>query len=361
MHVLFLTRYGELSASTRHRARQYFPYLREHGIECDVAPLLPDAYLRQTFGGVGRPGGRLWQAPGLAVWEARRLLSLLAGAAGYDAVYLYLEGFPWAPALVEDVLLRRNPRVVVDYDDAWYLTYQRHRRAAVRTLLGPKIPFLAARSRHVIAGNQGLADWARQYNRRVTVIPTCVDLARYPPERERHGRNRPVIGWIGTPITARYLRLVEKPLRALRLRHDFVLKVIGAPGIRFDGIDVEAVPWSEDSEVQEIRSCDIGIMPIADDEWSRGKSAFKLIQYMAAGVPAVASAIGANVDVVTNGEDGFLAGTPEEWVDRLAELLERPALRHQFAACGRLTVEQRFSLEVNAPVLAGVLRAVASS
>ena len=142
----------------------------------------------------------------------------------------------------------------------------------------------------------------------------------------------------------------------MRERHQFILQVIGAPGFTMEGVDVLAHAWSEAREVADLQSCDIGIMPLPDDPWARGKSALKLIQYLAAGLAAVASPVGANCDVLTDGEDGLFAATDEAWVERLTLLIERPAYRERLAAAGRRTAERQFSLQANAPRFVEVMR-----
>ncbi|MDQ5851135.1 MAG: glycosyltransferase family 4 protein [Chloroflexota bacterium] len=250
----------------------------------------------------------------------------------------------------------------MDYDDPINLNYEQHSNRLLRSMLRSKIPGIVSRSCQVVAGNRLLAEWTAQFNPNVTIIPTSVDLRKYAADvpRRRAGE-KPVIGWIGTPMTARYLRLLERPLRALRTRHDFVLKVIGAPNFTMEGIEVQAVPWSEATEVDELRTCDIGIMPIPDDPWARGKSALKLIQYLAAGVAAVASPVGANCDVLQESRNGLFAVTEEDWTEKLAALIERPAYREHLARAGRHTVEERFSLQGNAPRFTVILRQAAAT
>lgn len=288
---------------------------------------------------------------------ARRWWLLTRDLFRYDVVFLQYEALPYLPLFVERALFGNNTNVVVDFDDAVHLNYQRHRNPAVRRLLGGKLPSIVARSRQVIVANGNLADWAAQFNRNVTIIPNSLDLSLYSSRvAPRPLHSPPVIGWIGTPVTAPYLQALSRPLRELRDRHDFVLKVIGAPNFTMEGVEVRALTWSELTEVAELQSCDIGIMPLPDDPWTRGKSALKLIQYLAAGVAAVASPVGANREVVTEGHDGLFATTDQDWIEALASLIERPACRQRLAHAARRTVEQRYSLEGNAPLLIDVLR-----
>jgi glycosyltransferase involved in cell wall biosynthesis len=360
--VLFLTRMGELSAAARYRATQFIPALEEAGFRCTVRPLFPDRYLRRTYGSGSRRRALLAMAPEIGWALARRWLTLARDAPAYDVVHLQYEALPYLPFFFERGLFDGRTRVVVDFDDAFHVGYEQHRNPAVRALLGPKISRVVGASRHVIVANGTLAAWAERLNPSVTLIANAIDLRRYPAgPRPAGGDGIPTIVWIGTPVTAPYLRLVEGPLRALRERHPFRLKVIGAPDFRMEGVDVVARPWSEATEVEELAGSDIGIMPLPDDDWARGKSALKLLQYMAAGIAAMGSAVGANCEVVDHGANGLLARGPEEWTAGLARLIEDPAGRARMAAAGRASVEEHHSLQASAPRFVEVIRQVAES
>ena len=357
--VLFLTRMGELSAAARYRATQFVPALEEAGFRCAVRPLFPDRYLRRTYGSGSRTRALLAMAPEIGWALARRWLTLLREAPRYDVVHLQYEALPYLPFAFERGLFR-STRVVVDFDDAFHVGYAQHRIPAVRSLLGDKIQRVVRASRHVIVANRTLAEWAEPLNRRVSLIPNAIDLGHYPAgPRPASADGVPTIVWIGTPVTAPYLRLVEEPLRALRARRPFRLKVIGAPDFRMEGIDVVAKPWSEATEAEELASSDVGIMPLPDDDWARGKSALKLLQYMAAGIAAMGSAVGANCEVVAHGENGLLARSPAEWTEGLARLLDDPGARARMAAAGRASVEEHHSLQALAPRFVQVIRGAA--
>ena len=214
-----------------------------------------------------------------------------------------------------------------------------------------------------MVGNGFLADYARQFNPAVTVIPTAVDTTRFVPRPDRTPlpASGPVVGWIGSPTTFHYLESLAPLLRETAGRHAFTLKVSGAgKPVRFEGVTVDDVPWSLDREVALFNTCDIGVYPLEDDEWARGKCGFKAIQFMACGVPVVAAAVGVNREIIRDGENGFLASTPAEWRDKLDRLLTDPALRERFSRAGRQTIEERYSLKVTAPQLTTILRQAAS-
>ena len=203
----------------------------------------------------------------------------------------------------------------------------------------------------MIAGNEFLADYARRYNDAVHVIPTCVDTTKFIPRADdRRGAAVPVIGWIGTPTTAPYLQALQSVLQEVARTHRFVLRVCGAGSpLVIPGVTIEQMPWTLDSEVALFNTCDIGVYPLTDDEWARGKCGFKAIQFMACGVPVVAAPVGVNRDIVEDGVNGLLASTPAEWVEKLRRLIDDPALRATLGRAGRGTIEERYSLNVNAP------------
>ena len=167
----------------------------------------------------------------------------------------------------------------------------------------------------------------------------------------------PVVGWIGSPTTYHYLENMAGLLRDAAKNHAFTLKVSGAgKPVHFEGVRVQEVPWSLEREVELFNSCDVGVYPLEDTDWARGKCGFKAIQFMACGVPVVAAAVGVNREIITDGVDGFLASTPAEWTEKLGRLLSDPELRARMAAAGRRTIEERYSLRVTAPRLARILQ-----
>lgn len=346
--VLGLALYGPLAASTRYRLGQYVPGLADYGIDLQIRHLLGDVYLRRTFGGKSKP----WLAMLQAGWAR---LGELRGQGGFDAMMLHCELFPLMPAWVERSLLRRP--YVYDFDDAFYLKYRGGRLGRLQGVLGNKFDSVMQAAGAVTAGNQVLQGYALEHNPRTTLLPTVVDTTRYVPVRRDRGREL-VIGWIGSPSTAPYLSELVAPLSALGKEGPVRLVVIGGRAPVIPDVMVEERDWSEVTEVSLINGFDIGVMPLPDDAWARGKCAFKLIQYMACGVPVIASPVGANVEVV--GTDcGLLAATEEQWLEALRTLRDQPARASEMGTAGRERVERNYSLRRNLPVLAEVIRATA--
>lgn len=355
VRVLALSPIPEEGAGCRFRVAQYIPYLREAGFEVTISPFYTPAFFRLVY----RPGHYAQKAVKFAGLTLRRLAEL-PRVGRYDLVWLYREAIPVGPPVVEWAIARRGIPIVYDFDDAIFLPNVSEANRAVGFLkYSRRVAQIVRASRHVVAGNAFLADFARTHNPSVSIIPTAVDTARFVPRVDAAADGGdPVVGWIGSPTTAPYLESLRGVLAEVARRHRFVLKVSGAGRpVRIDGVAVREVPWSLADEVRLFNTCDVGVYPLFDDEWSKGKCGFKAIQCMACGVPVVAAAIGVNREIIADGENGFLASSPGEWVEKLGRLLSDGALRARMAAAGRRTIEERYSVKVTAPKLAEVLRA----
>jgi glycosyltransferase involved in cell wall biosynthesis len=364
IRVLALSPIPEEGAGCRFRIAQFIPYLASVGIDVTLSPL----FTPEFFSLVYRRGHYLRKAVGFSALSLKRLDSL-RDVSRYDVIFIYREIFPIGPAFVERWLARRGrPPVVFDFDDAIFLPAVSEANRFISALKQPsKTATIVRHSARVITGNEYLAAYARQYSAAVTVIPTSVDTRRYAPADAGAGDVRgrggvPVVGWIGSPTTAPYLRQLLPALQRVHREHAFVLRVSGAgDAVGAPGLEVDNQRWQLEREVELFNTCDVGVYPLTDDEWSKGKCGFKAIEFMACGVPVVAAAVGVNREIIEDGVNGFLASTEDEWVDKLGRLLRDPALRARLAAAGRRTVEGRYSLRVNAPRMAEALRAAAAA
>lgn len=358
VRVLALSPIPEEGAGCRFRVSQYVPYLALKGFQVTLSPFFTPELFRIVY-----QRGRYVHKAVLVARQTLRRFWLFTAIRNFDLCLVYREAFPIGPPLIELALSRREGLgLVYDFDDAIFLPNTSLANRIVAPLKYPKkVPTIIRESDHVVAGNRYLGDYARAYNRAVTVIPTCVDTTRFVPRaahREPPG-SRPVIAWIGSPTTVPYLVSLGDVLRRVASSHRFVLRVSGATSpVEFPGVVVENIPWSLEREVSLFNSCDIGIYPLWDDPWAQGKCGFKAIQFMACGVPVVVAAVGVNREIIEDGVNGFLAATETEWVDKLGWLLADPQLREKFGREGRRTVEERYSLTVHAPAVAAVLRSV---
>lgn len=351
MRLLMLPRYGALGASSRLRMMQYMPALESAGIDVEVSPLLDDGYVRDLYAGTV-------SVPEVARSYWRRLRSLRA-MDRFDVVWLEKEVWPWLPDWLELPLLGRSTRLVVDYDDAVFHRYDAHRSALVRGLLGSKIDAVMRRADLVTAGNDYLAGHARAAgSRRVEWLPTVVDLQRYPTPAPAHEDAVLTVGWIGSPSTADYLREVAVALEPLHTSGRIRCMAIGARPDQVAGTPFQAQEWREDTEVAQLQRFDIGIMPLPDAPWERGKCGYKLIQYMACGLPVVASPVGVNPNIVDPARNGFLASSPDQWVEAIGTLAMDADLRHRMGEEGRRRVEQTYCVQAQTGRLVEMLNSV---
>jgi glycosyltransferase involved in cell wall biosynthesis len=277
----------------------------------------------------------------------------------YDLVWMEKEALPWVPALLESVFYKKSVPYVIDYDDAVFHRYDQHPNALVRGILSRKIKKIMARSTVVVAGNQYIANFAQKAGApRVEIFPTVVDLSKYKL-KENFDPSFFTIGWVGSPSTSRHISIAEEALTNFCRKKDVEFRAMGALQRDLDEIPGKMVPWNEESETKELTHFDVGIMPLPDTPWEKGKCGFKLIQYMACGLPVIASPVGVNKEIVEHGVNGFLARDTEEWIQYLETLKENSDLCHKMGTAGRKKVESEFSLHKMAPRLVDLMKRVA--
>ncbi|MDH5369705.1 MAG: glycosyltransferase family 4 protein [Gammaproteobacteria bacterium] len=351
MKVLLLSRYDRLGASSRVRSLQYIPYLNNNGINIEVEPLFSNEYITALYSGKPR-----WIKVVFAYWHR---LMVLVTVKKYDFIWLEKELFPFVPAGFERLLNIFKIPYIVDYDDALFHRYDQHRSWIIRKLLGYKIDVVMRHAAIVIVGNEYLAERARTAGaHRVKILPTVIDIERYSVISKRN--NQPLtVGWIGSPATSRYLLDLKPVIESLKKQFDVRFVAIGARKEDLKNIPIEIWPWTEESEVSSIQLFDIGIMPLSNTPWERGKCGYKLIQYMACGLPVVASAVGVNKEIINHEKNGYLINSPEEWKQTLSLLLENSSKRTQMGQQGRLQVEKQYSMQVQSTRLLSILRSVA--
>lgn len=349
--VLILARYDRQGASSRLRTMQYLPYLADAGLDARVESLFDANYLEQMYAG-HRSAGKL----------AKSLLRRMqAMREQVDVVWLEKEALPWLPWAAEKIFWPRNIPVVTDYDDAIFHRYDQSRHYVVRSLLGRKIDNIMRASTVVTAGNQYLSDRAESAGaNRVEIVPTVVDMEPYQHASGQRADDRVRIGWIGTPETwSSFATSFAGWIAQVAEREGAVFRVVGAEPRPRVKAPFEFMPWSEEAEVSLLKGMDLGLMPLPDTPWTRGKCGYKLIQYMACGLPVIASPVGVNREIVEPGVNGFLAETEEEWHDALTTLVRDQDLRRRMGQAGRAKIIDNFSLQVQGPRVAQLLRSVA--
>jgi glycosyltransferase involved in cell wall biosynthesis len=354
MKILLLAKYDRLGASSRLRFYSYLPYLIENGAEIKVLPLLDNEYIESLYREENRLHFRLIKS------YIARFYCLFA-ACKYDLVWIEKEIFPYLPGWAESFLAYRRIPYVVDYDDAQFHRYDLHTSVLVRKLLSGKIYSVMRNSTLTIAGNEYLAQHARKAGaKHVVCVPTVIDLHRYQ-KKNRNAGEKFIIGWIGSPSTEKYLSLIEDSLAEVCKAGNVEIVLVGARKKLSKRVPSTLKPWSEETESGVIRSFDVGVMPLNDSLWERGKCGYKLVQYMASAIPVVASPVGINTQIVENGVNGFLAKTKDDWISALIKLKDSKALREEMGEAGRNKVERQYCLQVTAPQLIAHLKAAAAT
>lgn len=361
MKVLFLSTLPVEAPSVRPRIYGYLPALREAGIDASVSPFLGDVAFRRFY----RPGfeGFFWKASGAVAGYARRAVQVIRGS-GADAVVIHREAVPRGNRFVMQRLKKAGVPVLYDLDDAIYLAPRdfvekgEDSRAVMTRGKDPsEVDALMAAADTVLAGNPLLAAHARELGaKRVVDLPTPVDTRTFRPV-PREPRDLPLVGWIGSPTATYCLRAIAAPLSAAAKRVPFRLLVIGASGkVEVPGVEVIHRDWALDREAADYASLDVGLYPLPDNLWTRGKCGYKALLYAACGVPCLASPVGVNAEIVRDGETGFHATDDGAWEERLIALLGDAALRDRMGRAGRALVEERYAVPVLAPRLIEALR-----
>ncbi len=321
MEVIFLTHHS--LQGHRFRVEQYFPYLNAYGVETIWQPIPKSLGKRlEIYRGLSRYDVVLIQ---------RRLLSPIE--------FYYIRS--------------RARKIVFDVDDAVMFRSSSSSRQRSLSRMG-KFRYMVMNSDAVIAGNRFLEEQVLRYAdpSRVTLIPTAIDIHAYPKKKESSRGGRTILGWIGTQSTLKYLKDLDAIFKPLAARFDHIsLKIVCDEFCDFSTIPVIEKTWSLEEENDDLVSFDIGLMPLKDDLWSRGKCGLKIIQYQCVGLPVVCTPVGVNRDIIRDGYNGFWATTSQEWVKRLSVLIEREDLRREMGAHGMRIVENEFNIEVTSEKL----------
>ena len=346
MKILFMEPYPTEGPSSRYRVEQYIPYFRDKGIKCIVRPFMSSGFYKIIY----KKGFYLQKILFLLESSFKRFSDIFI-ALRSDIIFIHLEAFPFGPPLFEWIIYLSGKKIIYDLDDAIYMGITSPANRFLIKLKCPnKIKEIIRISNYVITCNSYLADYARRYNKNVVVMHTAVDTEKFTPSLKDDEHNI-TIGWIGSHSTAYYLECLRDVFSSISNKYGFTLKIIGARNlnIKIDGVKIINLEWTLKDDIKQFQSLDIGVYPLPENEWIRGKTGFKTIQYMSVGIPSVVSDVGANRNIVQDGINGYLARTKYEWVQKLSRLIEDRELRRKMGLAGRKTVEQNFSMRVNAP------------
>jgi glycosyltransferase involved in cell wall biosynthesis len=344
-----------ISPSQRFRVEQWAPHLaRTHGIDLTFSafesPQLTEYLLHR---------GNIVRKAWWVMHDSIRRLGAIGRAADFDAIVVHREAALAGPAIVERLISWRRP-VIYDFDDAIWLSLADSSANGIfsRLHFHGKTASLCALASAVAAGNPYLADYARRRNDNVFVVPTSIELDKYPLRPEPEPDDPFIVCWTGSNSTLLHFEGARAALERFAQKRRLVVKVIcnRPPDQPIRGAETRFVRWSEEDEAAEVAGCHVGIMPLPDDAFARGKCGLKALQYMATGRPVIASPVGVNSEIIANGVNGLLAGSDDEWVAALDRLAASADLRRSLGTAARETVEQRYAAEVAADQFAEVIR-----
>ncbi len=336
IEVLAFTKYDDQGASSRLRTIQYKNKLKKNGINITISPLFDNQYLEELY------TTRASKTHIIKCYIQR--MKLMFQLKKFDLIWIEKELFPWIPLPFEKIITLYNKKYIVDYDDAIFHTYDKHRLKIIQIVLKNKISKVMCGAAVVTVCNQYLKDKALSVKAKdIEVIPTVVDIEKYQPVY--NARNDVLtIGWIGTPKTEQYLIDMQEIFNNISKKFKIKLVIIGGKNFDTKKFNFEILDWSEKKEVELLQNIDIGIMPLRDSAWEKGKCGYKLIQYMACGKPVVGSEVGMNCEIIHNGENGYLANTEEEWINAIVHLHKKEQ-RIKMGKYARQLVETKYSLQ----------------
>jgi glycosyltransferase involved in cell wall biosynthesis len=358
MKLIIFARYTSTQASTRVRFLQFSPSLILAGFKVELYSILDDASLSGK--------SSTFEMILLRVTSLVRVVRQVFTLKQPFLLHIHIELLPWVPYFIESVYLKSIgiKHYSIELDDAWFHRYENHTSIFVRYFLGDKINKLMKNASVVIAGNQYIADKAMAVGAKyVEVIPTVVDTDKYVLDiivekdcLEIKAQAKPVIGWIGSPATTKFLIEIQSVIKYLHNNNIATFVAFGADAILLKDLPIKTVPWDESKEVETLYKFDIGIMPLTDSLFERGKCGYKLIQYMACSLPVVAAPVGVNNSIVVHGESGFLASNDSEWIQFLSLLCADANLRASFGRAGLRRVIEHYSLIAIAPKVVSIFK-----
>jgi len=353
MKILFLTAGPEIVASSRTRVFQYIPYLKNENVRCRVivyktglayylaVSKLPNGFIKKIISKVISMYDLLF-----SVFQT---LAFVCAANYYDMLFIQKTLLP--NFVIK--FLKKRKKIIFDFDDAIYNDIKNHNKNRFDAQI-------ALYDLIILENSQNEKYVSSHGNNNTLRITGPIDCKRYYPNKWIE-RDKVVIGWIGSSSTEKYFNTLKNVFRKLSIRYEnLIFELVGTQKINFDGVSVKFKRWSLSTEVEDLQNFDIGIMPLSDNEWTRGKGGYKLLQYMSMGIPVVASPVGVNKEIIQEGINGFGACTEKEWAEKLSLLVESADLRRGLGANGRRFVEKFYSLESNVPKLMASLKKVCS-
>jgi L-malate glycosyltransferase len=342
----------------RLKYEQYFSDWKKNGYQVDVRPFMSVPFQKIVY----KKGFFLNKVWGTVLGYLGRVGDLFI-IPRYDLVYVFLWVTPFGLPFFELLMSKLAKKMVYDIDDLVFLKNERAEPWYALLLKGRQKPaFLMKRANHVITCTPFLDSYARQYNNNTTDISSTINTDTYQPVNKYNNTSTITLGWSGSHSTIRMLKTILPVFTELKKSVNFKLLVMGSTNFELEGIDIETIEWSEEKEIVTLQRIDIGLYPLPlDEEWVKGKSGLKALQYMALGIPTIASNVGCNDRVIETGVSGFLVTTHQEWIEKILLLINNPELRKQIGTAARERVEKMYSINAKAPVYLSILNNVIES
>lgn len=343
----------DTSPAQRFRLEQWEPFLREKNVEITFSPFETEELRHVLY-----QNGQTLLKIRAVTRNMNRRRSELNSLKEFDLIYLFREAALLGPAWFERRIARSGVPMIFDFDDAVFVAYQSPSNGYLSYLKFPnKTGEICKLSAHVMAGNPYLADYSKQFNQNVTIIPTTIDTEKYRVAEKKDAEIL-TIGWTGSYSTVQHLDTIRGVLQELARQEKFCLRVIGTSSYQISGVDTEALKWQSETEIEDLQKIDIGLMPLPNDQWSKGKCGLKALQCMALGIPTICSPVGVNSTIIQDGENGFLADGKDEWIEKLKKLIHSAELRKKLGMAGRETVEKSYSAKSQVPRVFEVFESV---
>lgn len=341
--ILFIASHRKDRApGQRFRFEQYFDYLNHHGFECTLSFILDEKSDSVLY-----KNGHYFSKFIIVLQSYFTRLNNLFNKNKYDIIFIFREALMTRSTFFEKQFRKSKAKIIFDFDDAiWNLDVSDANKKFGWLKDPGKTAKIISLCDLVIAGNQYLADYAKHHNNNVVVIPTTIDTTEYIKQpREKIGE-RICIGWSGSITTIKHFEYALPFLKKLKNKYGekICIKVIGDASYENRELSVKGTAWNKKEELKELSSFDIGIMPLPDDEWAKGKCGLKGLQYMSLEIPCVMSPVGVNTEIIADGVNGFLAKDENDWVEKISLLIENAELRKKIGAEARKTVEERYSV-----------------
>lgn len=345
MKAIFLVPYPENSApSQRFRFEQYIDFLEERNVDYEIHPFIGKSAWKILY----RKGFQFRKLFGIIGGFLRRIL-ILGKIAGCEWVFIHREASPAGPPVFEWIIAKAfRKKIIYDFDDAiWFPNTSAANRAVRRLKWHSKVALICKWSYKISAGNSYLAGFARLHNSRTIINPTTIDTENYHNRIKNQYTAEPVIGWTGTHSTIKYLELAVPALQRLESIYHFVFVVIADRDPNLPLKSYRFISWDRMTEIDDLLQLNIGIMPLTDDAWAKGKCGFKILQYLALGIPAVASPVGINTEIIEDGNNGYLCASENDWYEKLKLLIRDPDLRYLLGRNGRTKIGEKYSVKSN--------------